>query len=73
MKPFEWCIRHGTDRLPMVPGIDSIEITLRSGKRIDIELFDRDGDDTVEIRSIDGIQLVVLPAAGNAIKIRGER
>jgi len=51
---------------------NSIDITLSNGHKLTIELFERDGSETIEIRA--GTDRVkVIPVASNVIKIGVEK
>lgn len=49
-------------------GVDNINITLADGSVLTIELFERDADHAIQIRSGIGI-LRITPVASNVIKI----
>lgn len=53
-------------------GVDNINITLADGSVLTIELFERDADHAIQIRSGIGI-LRITPVASNVIKIGIEK
>ena len=52
---------------------NTVTITLSDDSQISIELFERDGDNAIQVKSTGANRIQVIPVASNVIKVREER